>query len=224
MGARDKIVKALMGIKAYHSSPHDYDKFDLSKIGTGEGAQSYGHGLYFAENPAVSGHRGEYWAQFSRRFGADELAADRYLSQHGFDPAKAIAKLESDAAYTGGDYLAKNLGTPNEAKVRSAIAAQQRQLELLRSGKQLGPRTYEVDIKADPAQMLDWDAPLSAQTPHVQTAVEKLLRARSGEDMVARFGTGEELNLTRMPPAERKVTKSCCPSWATRLCLRGSTI
>ena len=43
-----------MGIKAYHGSPHDFDRFDLSKIGTGEGAQVYGHGLYLAENPATA--------------------------------------------------------------------------------------------------------------------------------------------------------------------------
>jgi hypothetical protein len=42
------------GIRAYHGSPHDFDAFDLSKIGTGEGAQAYGHGLYFAENPKVA--------------------------------------------------------------------------------------------------------------------------------------------------------------------------
>lgn len=41
-------------IRAYHGSPYDFDKFDLSKIGTGEGAQAYGHGLYFSENPAVA--------------------------------------------------------------------------------------------------------------------------------------------------------------------------
>lgn len=41
-------------IKAYHGSPHDFDKFDLSKIGTGEGSQAYGHGLYFAEHPGVA--------------------------------------------------------------------------------------------------------------------------------------------------------------------------
>lgn len=40
---------------AYHGSPHKFDAFDLSKIGTGEGAQAYGHGLYFAENPKVAG-------------------------------------------------------------------------------------------------------------------------------------------------------------------------
>jgi hypothetical protein len=46
--------KSEVGIRAYHGSPHDFDKFDLSKIGTGEGAQAYGHGLYFAENPKVA--------------------------------------------------------------------------------------------------------------------------------------------------------------------------
>ena len=30
------------GFIAYHGSPHDFDKFDMSKIGTGEGAQAYG--------------------------------------------------------------------------------------------------------------------------------------------------------------------------------------
>jgi len=59
MGWRDQIAKAMTGIKAYHSSPHDFDRFDLSKIGTGEGAQVYGHGLYFAENPKVSGQGGQ---------------------------------------------------------------------------------------------------------------------------------------------------------------------
>jgi hypothetical protein len=33
-------------IRAYHGSPHNFDRFSLDKIGTGEGAQAYGHGLY----------------------------------------------------------------------------------------------------------------------------------------------------------------------------------
>jgi len=42
------------GIRAFHGSPHKFDRFDLSKIGTGEGAQAYGHGLYFAEKEGVA--------------------------------------------------------------------------------------------------------------------------------------------------------------------------
>ena len=44
----------IKGIRAFHGSPHDFNKFDLSKIGTGEGAQGRGYGLYFAENPKVA--------------------------------------------------------------------------------------------------------------------------------------------------------------------------
>ena len=42
------------GIRAFHGSPHSFERFDMSKIGTGEGAQAYGHGLYFAENEGVA--------------------------------------------------------------------------------------------------------------------------------------------------------------------------
>ena len=42
------------GIKAFHGSPHDFDRFSTAKIGTGEGVQAYGHGLYFAENPKTA--------------------------------------------------------------------------------------------------------------------------------------------------------------------------
>ena len=36
-------------IRASHGSPHAFTKFLMSKLGTGEGAQAYGHGLYFGE-------------------------------------------------------------------------------------------------------------------------------------------------------------------------------
>lgn len=42
------------GIRAYHGSPHSFDRFDTSKVGIGEGAQVYGHGLYFAESEGVA--------------------------------------------------------------------------------------------------------------------------------------------------------------------------
>ena len=40
--------------KAYHGSPHDFNKFDLGAIGTGEGNQAHGWGLYFAKNREVA--------------------------------------------------------------------------------------------------------------------------------------------------------------------------
>src|SRR5262245_55578129 len=50
------VTKALeaTGIRAFHGSPKKFDKFDVTKIGEGQGAQSYGHGLYFAGNEDVA--------------------------------------------------------------------------------------------------------------------------------------------------------------------------
>jgi GNAT superfamily N-acetyltransferase len=152
-GATDqKGAAAIQGIRAYHSSPHDFDRFDLSKIGTGEGAQVYGHGLYFAENPAVSGQGGQYWNQFLKRVPDAEAGAANLLKQFNFNREKALEAAQSNlnAAQIWKGASGKN----------PRLDAYQAQIDLLASGKPVGPRTYEVNINADPAHMLDWDKPL----------------------------------------------------------------
>ena len=47
---------ALANLTAYHGSPHKFDKFDMRKVGTGEGTQVEGHGLYFSESPGLAKH------------------------------------------------------------------------------------------------------------------------------------------------------------------------
>jgi hypothetical protein len=49
-----QLVGGGIGATAWHGSPHLFDKFKNEAIGTGEGAQAYGHGLYLAENPDVA--------------------------------------------------------------------------------------------------------------------------------------------------------------------------
>lgn len=39
---------------AYHGTPHKFEEFDLGAIGTGEGAQAHGWGLYFAKDINVA--------------------------------------------------------------------------------------------------------------------------------------------------------------------------
>jgi len=53
-GAFDPSSPRIYNQSVYHGSPHIFDKFTLDKIGTGEGAQAYGWGLYFAGNKAVA--------------------------------------------------------------------------------------------------------------------------------------------------------------------------
>jgi hypothetical protein len=155
-----------MGIRAYHSSPHDFDKFDLNKIGTGEGAQVYGHGLYFAENPAVSGQGGQYWKQFLNRFGGTEREVAERLKASNFDRKAATGNKDEELAWL--EYNAKHASNPQAAAKHAEMLEALRRLE---SGQPVGPRTYEVDINADPAHFMDWDKPLKEMSQSVKDAL-----------------------------------------------------
>jgi hypothetical protein len=179
MGVRDKIAKAVMdavgGIKAYHSSPHDFDRFDLSKIGTGEGAQVYGHGIYAAENPAVSGQGGQYWQQFLNHPALTEAQqhAGGRLRAESFDKEKAIAATQRDVndwlqmtqpADAAAQLRGQSTSYYDRAHAQKMLALRQGELDALVSGK-AGPRTYELNIKEDPARFLQWDQPLPEHGP-----------------------------------------------------------
>jgi hypothetical protein len=165
VGAPVKAGETVLGagpIRAYHSSPHDFDKFDLSKIGTGEGAQVYGHGLYFAENPAVSGQGGQYWNQFRPRFDMQERNAAAILQMNKFDRNAAIEHLQEMIGKQNDGLKGWSDSQRAMSTGQREISAMEKQIELLQSDKPVGPRTYEVNINADPAHFLDWDKPFTS--------------------------------------------------------------
>lgn len=51
---RAEFTKAFLQVRAYHGTPFDFDSFNLSKIGTGEGAQAFGWGFYFTGNQNIA--------------------------------------------------------------------------------------------------------------------------------------------------------------------------
>lgn len=189
MGARENIVKLLMGklggaweggIRAYHSSPYDFDKFDWSKLRTGEGANVYGAGFYAAENPAVSGQGGQYWKQFLDRFPTAEQNAAATLEGHGFDRAAAIDMSQSNLDRLR-DRIAnigktsRNFASPTEERawLDGQLHRAEVQHELLTRGP-VGPRTYEVNINARPELMLDWDKPIRQQDSAINALAAKV--------------------------------------------------
>lgn len=141
---------------AYHGSPHKFKKFDASKIGTGEGAQAYGHGLYFAENPAVAKSYqsvGGYLSNDPVRMAAD------VVSSHGGEK-KALSHLQSILPPVG--------ETTFTGHTRDQI---EKAINAIKSGqhKEVTGSLYTVDIPDEKiAQMLDWDKPLSQQPKAVQ--------------------------------------------------------
>ncbi len=48
------IVKGLRYVTAWHGSRADFDRFDTGFMGTGEGAQAYGWGLYFTDTKEIA--------------------------------------------------------------------------------------------------------------------------------------------------------------------------
>jgi hypothetical protein len=44
----------LFSIKAWHGSPYRFSRFEMQKVGTGEGSQAFGWGLYFTESKGVA--------------------------------------------------------------------------------------------------------------------------------------------------------------------------
>lgn len=180
-------------IKAYHSSPHDFAKFDLGKIGSGEGAQVYGHGLYFAENPEVSGQGGQYWSQFLRKFSGNENEAAQLLKDYGFDREAAAAHLDRDIATMqariapGGIFDKPHMADARQ-NTQNFIDTMRAQQELIRRGAPVGPRTYEVDIHADPEHLLDWDKALTKQSPYTQSVIDQMIRDRGVGNWLQDFG------------------------------------
>lgn len=48
-----------MSISAYQGTPHDFESFDINKVGEGEGTQWFGWGLYFSDSESIA----NYYAQ-----------------------------------------------------------------------------------------------------------------------------------------------------------------
>ena len=62
---------------AFHGSPHRFDRFDVSKIGTGQGAQAYGWGLYFAGKREVAEYYRESSSDYEPVVGGERIEVER---------------------------------------------------------------------------------------------------------------------------------------------------
>lgn len=148
-------VGGLLGITAWHGSPYKFDKFDMSKIGTGAGAQSYGHGLYFSESPNVA-------KSYSGRLSSE-------LSYNGKPMNRESANNTKDSA-AWALYLAE--GDKEIAKA-SGLADPKLIDKLDASKLQPGGQLYKVDIADDAIpKMIDFDKPIGQQSKQVQKAIQ----------------------------------------------------
>lgn len=150
----------------YHGGPHIFDKFDLSKIGTGEGAQAYGWGLYFAGNKAVAEHYRRNLAGSAGVLANAGFNADGTPNRVGWVAQSLDASVSEKTIREGLAFLERKW-TPEQ--VEKTIAEGRKFYDdAMKAG-----RLYHVEIPEDGAY-LHWDKPLSEQSPEVQAALEKM--------------------------------------------------
>ena len=165
---------------AFHGTPHvlaqepgfPHGRFRLDRVGTGQGAASYGHGIYFGE---AEGTGDSYRAELANDqpstrifangiplidvFGGNNIRASDVgatLERNGLNLDKAIANADTDQVRYALEGLRKS-----EYFTKPAVITRQKPGSL-----------YRLDIPDDVLpKLLDWDRPLRDQSATVQNAI-----------------------------------------------------
>ncbi len=142
--------------------------FDASRIGTGEGAQAFGHGLYLAETPGTAG---TYIPQTPQRI---------ELNGREIPYGSGLGRALTDVVDKGKDatinelrkHVAANLDyAPDQAAIWQGVLDQVESIDPASIRIERG-HLYEVDLPDEMIdRMLDWDKPLSEQPAEI---MEKL--------------------------------------------------
>lgn len=141
---------------AYHGSPHKFDKFTLDKIGSGEGHQAFGWGLYFAGNKAVAKYYQE--ALSPGRGDSSRDTAARILGDKDTPENRANAIAEATRRRDGS----------NNEEFRGRM---DEVIGILSSDQPLNGALYKVDLKPAEEDYVDWDRPFSQQSDKAKAAL-----------------------------------------------------
>lgn len=176
------IEKGREKIKAYHGSPHDFDKFSTEHMGSGEGAQAYGRGLYFAQREgtaksyrdalSTTGYKsssGKELKDMPSSYGFANLMDEMRRSNRSDEDVVKMLRSEADK---------DDIYPFPENKKRSKAA--RKLADKLEQGKivyKSDGKMYEVDIDASPDELLDYDTLLKDQPKDIQDKVFSAMEA-----------------------------------------------
>jgi hypothetical protein len=144
----------------FHGTPHDFDEFRTERIGSGEGNQSFGYGLYFAESPKTAN---SYKLRLSARANA---------------PGSAMSAAVNALELTKGDRANAVVILNKQVETSRATADRDlalKAIELVKSGAAAKTgKLMHVDVDdAVIGDMLDHDAPMSEQKAVLSKIPEK---------------------------------------------------
>ena len=174
---------------AWHGSPHTFDQFTTQRIGTGEGAQAYGWGLYFSSSKKVAEWyrdtvgdkrraielaeynraKHDHWANFKEKYPeqAEQFADELYdFADRALDDSELSAELSNVFHFHENGKEQHVSG-----ELASFIIKNYAKGPSFPNSVPLAKRLYDVTLAPDEADMLDWDKPIFKQSDKIINAL-----------------------------------------------------
>ena len=179
-------------LTVYHGSPAKFERFDPTKIGSGEGAQAYGYGHYVAESPGVAK---DYQRRLAKESQATDLNTKMQMVDVGGKPLTSF-NVDMDASLLDAAKAGKtefvNLAESKKARWQSLSQDQSYPFQDYAKQKVEGYTSlldaakksdvdytgtgmfYEIDLPDEQiARMLDFDKPLMQQSKEIQALAKQ---------------------------------------------------
>ena len=202
LASEDADAGILSRIKAFHGSPHDFDRFSSENIGTGEGAQAYGHGLYFAEREGTAQSYRD--ALTPRDFDYEEHLMEQYKAAESMQDYNRMDMLERAMQHdTPADFrdIASDVDYDDDYRQLANDMADEMEGFVNPRGNPVNfGRMYEVDINASADDLLDYDVPLKDQPEKIQNAFKDIWRDGLADDPILKdiYKTADDVDFNTM--------------------------
>ncbi len=203
------VTEPSFSIEALHATPHKFRKFSTDFMGTGEGNQAFGWGLYFAGNVATAKSYYDNFEKGNRAIlqGDKQIASADVLEKIARElSAEGLSKEESKMYATGA--VRRLMGGSDLAQLVDKLDADKKdfpsheksieyQIKALRIILGLGlstaaPSVYRVELSVDDSTLLLWDSPVSDA---LQAEIDALQKPVDEDDWQKTFAEMKALGI-----------------------------
>tara|TARA_R110002074_G_scaffold401994_1_gene602707 strand:- start:41 stop:4168 length:4128 start_codon:yes stop_codon:yes gene_type:complete len=166
------ITKKPTGIKAYHGTASDFNKFSTDYLLTGEGVNAYTKGLYFAElENTAKGYK-------------KQLSKNKEIFALGEEKDKIF---DESALSLMKDNIKKSERKTLLNKTKEKVKKIDDKIDYINSDLEkptmFPGNMFEVNLNVSPKQLFDWDKNIESQSAPVQDAVIQMLSKLSDDEL-----------------------------------------
>ena len=150
----------LSQVEAWHGSPYSFDKFTTEKIGTGEGAQSFGWGLYFTDLEGIA-------RDYAEKLAKAQYDAKSFGQENTGIANRAILNIESTGSVDNAINFLKDLIEKNKngdtSKTKEILDFIEKNKDKFTISKNIYKVSLHKGKTPDQYTWLEWDKKLTEQ-------------------------------------------------------------